>query len=100
ASTHALRDAVRAAAGGTAEVLLLLFTPTALDPAMPELARALVPPGWAWPAYDRLQLEDYDWLTGGAQARRRRGYDVMQARLGYPTERQDYLAGFVLRGED
>ena len=25
----------------------------------------MLPTGWAWPAYDRLQLEDYDWLTGG-----------------------------------
>lgn len=96
ASTDALRDAVRAAAGGEAEVLLLLFTPTALDPAMPELPRALVPSGWAWPAYDRLQLEDYDWLTAGHEARRRAGYAVMQARLNYPLARQDYLAGFVL----
>jgi uncharacterized protein (TIGR02217 family) len=100
ASTGALRDAVRAAASGAAEVLLLLFTPTALDPAMPELPRALVPHGWAWPAYDQLQLEDYDWLTAGAEARRRAGYAVMQQRLGYPLERQDYLAGFVLLAGD
>jgi len=100
ASTEALRDAVRAAASGPAEVLLLLFTPTALDPAMPELARALVPQGWAWPAYDRLQLEDYDWLTAGAEARRRAGYAMMQQRLGYPLARQDYLAGFVLNAGD
>lgn len=95
-STGALRDAVIAAAGGEAEVLLLLFTPTVLDPAMPELPRANLPAGWAWPNYDRLQTEDYDWLTAGAEARRRGGYAIMQARLGYPHERQDYLAGFVL----
>ncbi len=94
-STGALRDAVNTAAGD-AEVLLLLFTPTVLDPAMPELPRANLPPGWAWPLYDRLQLEDYDWLTAGAEARRRRGYAEMQQRLGYPADRQDYLAGFVL----
>jgi uncharacterized protein (TIGR02217 family) len=99
-STGALRDAVIAAAGGEAEVMLLLFTPTALDPAMPELPRAIVPTGWAWPAYDRLQLEDYDWLTAGAEARRRSGYATMQQRLGYPTEQQDYLAGFVLLPAD
>lgn len=99
ASTAALRDAVKAAAP-EAEVMLLLFTPTVLDPALPELRRANVPPGWAWPAYDRLQLEDYDWLTAGAEARRRAGYATMQQRLGYPLNRQDYLAGFVLRGED
>jgi uncharacterized protein (TIGR02217 family) len=100
ASTAALRDALRAAATGPAEVMLLLFTPTALDPAMPELARVNVPEHWAWPAYDRLQLEDYDWLTAGAEARRRAGYAAMQQRLAYPLERQDYLAGFVLNGSD
>lgn len=99
-STAALRDAVRTAAAGPAEVLLLLFTPTVLDPGMPELRRASVPTGWAWPAYDRLQIEDYDWLTAGADARRRTGYAAMQARLGYPLERQDYLAGFVLNAGD
>jgi uncharacterized protein (TIGR02217 family) len=100
ASTAALRDAVHSAATGSAEVLLLLFTPTALDPEMPELYRANVPSGWAWPAYDRLQLEDYDWLTAGADGRRRQGYSAMQERLGYPLSRQDYLAGFVLTAED
>jgi uncharacterized protein (TIGR02217 family) len=95
-STGELRDAVIAAAGGEAEVMLLVFTPTALDPAMPELPRAIVPHGWAWPAYDRLQLEDYDWLTAGAEGRRRAGYATVQQRLGYPAAQQDYLAGFVL----
>ena len=99
-STGDLRNAVVAAAGGEAEVLLLLFTPTLLDPAMPELPRANLPPGWAWPSYDRLQIEDYDWLTAGAEARRWGGYATMQARLGYPDERQDYLAGFVLLPAD
>lgn len=95
-STAALTAAVRAAAGGTAEVLLLAFTPTILDAAMPELRRANLPSGWAWPAFDRLQLEDYDWLTGGAEGLRRAAYATVQQRLGYPLERQDYMAGFVL----
>ncbi|HEY6815216.1 MAG TPA: DUF2460 domain-containing protein, partial [Croceibacterium sp.] len=99
-STGDLRDAVRAAAGDEAEVMLLVFTPTVLDQAMPEARRALLPDGWAWPNYDRLQLEDYDWLTGGADARRVSGYATVQGRLGYPLERQDYLAGFVLLAGD
>src|SRR5690606_27785226 len=100
ASTAALRDVVLAAAGGGAETMLLVFTPTVLDPAMPELRRANLPAGWAWPAYDRLQLEDYDWRTAGAEGRRAGGYATVQARLGYPLASQDYLAGFVLRAED
>jgi len=101
ASTAALTAAIRAAAGPAgAEVLLLAFTPTVLDPAMPELRRADMPEAWAWPAFDRLQLEDYDWLTAGAEAQRKAAYATVQARLGYSLDRQDYFSGFVLRRED
>jgi uncharacterized protein (TIGR02217 family) len=94
-STAALTAAVRAATQGPAEVLLLAFTPTILDPAAPELYRANLPAGWAAPAFDRLQLEDYDWLTSGADAARRKAYGFVDARLAYPPTDQDYLAGFV-----
>ncbi|USA39025.1 DUF2460 domain-containing protein [Pelagerythrobacter marinus] len=97
---QAVRDAAGGAAGGGAEILLLAFTPTILDPAMPELKRANLPAGWAWPAFDRLQLEDYDWLTAGFDARCRAAIAEVDARLGYPVERQDYLSGFVLDPAD
>jgi uncharacterized protein (TIGR02217 family) len=100
ASTLALRDAVRDAAGGAAEVMLLLFTPTILAGEQPDLRRANCPAGWAWPAFDRLQLEDYDWLTGGHEADRLAAYEAVAERLAYPLATQDYLAGFVLRAED
>lgn len=99
-STLALAQAVRQATPAAAEILLLVFTPTILDPEMPELKRASLPQGWAYPAFDRMQLEDYDWLTGGAQALRRAAYAEVDARLAYPLERQDYLSGFVLRPQD
>ncbi len=101
ASTLALRDAVRsAAAPNTAEVLLLVFLPGVLDPARPDVRRANLPAGWAAPAFDRLQVEDYDWLTAGADAFRRSAYDAVTQRLGYPAAQQDYLAGFVLDPAD
>lgn len=100
-STTALRDAVRtAAAPGTAEVLLLVYLPGVLDPAMPEAKRANLPATWASPAFDRLQVEDYDWLTGGAEAFRRAAYAEIGSRLGYPAAETDYLAGFVLNPAD
>ena len=96
-STAALADAVRAAAAPAPATLhLLAFTPTILDPSMPQLVRANMPPVWAHPAFDRLQLEDYDWLTGGAEALRRNALDFVQQHLGYPLESQDYFSGFVL----
>lgn len=85
---------------GPAEVLLLAFTPTILDPAMPEMKRANMPTGWAYPAFDRLQVEDYDWLTAGADGLRRAAYREVDDRLGYPLAKQDYLSGFVLNAAD
>lgn len=101
ASTAGLRDVVRdAAAPQPAEVLLLTFLPTVLDPATPEARRANLPSGWAEPAFDRLQVEDYDWLTAGDTARRRTAYAEVAYRLGYAAADQDYLAGFVPAATD
>ena len=100
-STAALVQAVRDAADPEpVEALLLVFSPTLLDPEMPEARRADLPVGWAAPAFDRLQLEDYDWLTAGADALRREAYEKVDQRLGYPRQEQDYFAGFVLLPED
>lgn len=101
-STSDLVDAVRAAAApDEAEALLLVFPPTLLAPDMPEARRANLPTAWASPAFDRLQVEDYDWLTAGASAYRRAAYVTVNERLGYLPGQQDYFAGFVLNaGED
>lgn len=98
-STAALGAAVRAEAPG-AELLLLAYLPTVIDPAMPELKRANLPLGWASPAFDVLQLEDYDWAQAGHVRLSEAGIAAATVRLGYPPERQHYLAGFVLRAED
>jgi uncharacterized protein (TIGR02217 family) len=59
-----------------------------------------VPPGWASPAFDVLQLEDYDWVISGNHGATERGVPAMTARLGYPVSEQHYFAGFVLRPEE
>ncbi|MFN3423906.1 MAG: DUF2460 domain-containing protein [Novosphingobium meiothermophilum] len=100
-STADLAAAVRAAAGPEgAETLLLAFLPTVLDPVTPEALRANLPPGWASPAFDILQLEDYDWVTTGKDALRRQARSLAETRLGYPRERQHYLSGFVLAAQN
>ncbi|MET0251753.1 MAG: DUF2460 domain-containing protein [Novosphingobium sp.] len=100
-STAAIGAAVRAAAGPEgAELLLLAYLPTVLDAAMPEAHRANLPPGWASPAFDVLQLEAYDWVTQGAEARHANGVAEAVIRLGYPPERQHYVSGFVLTASD
>ncbi len=94
ASTAGIVEAVRDEAPD-AELLLLVYLPSVLDPVAPELCRANVPLGWAAPAFDRLQIEDYDWVTAGQTARSAAGRNAINARLGYPPGEQHYLAGFV-----
>jgi uncharacterized protein (TIGR02217 family) len=101
ASTAALVQAVRNEAGSAGAVTyLLVYLPTVLDPNAPEAARANVPLGWASPAFDVLQLEDYDWVTTGNHGATERAVPVMTSRLGYPIAQQHYFAGFVLRPEE
>ena len=99
ASTAALGTAVKAVAP-EAELLLLTYLPTVLDPRMPEAVRANLPLGWASPAFDRLQLEDYDWVQAGDSGASARGAAFATGRLGYPLDRQDYFSGFVLQAGD
>ncbi|GAA0269906.1 hypothetical protein GCM10009127_07390 [Alteraurantiacibacter aestuarii] len=99
-STESIRNDIKDAQGPEAELLLLAFTPTILHLEMPDMPLLNLPDVWQHPQFDRLQLEDYDWLTSGAEALRRQAYETMQATLQYPLENQDYLAGFVLNAED
>ncbi|MES3082469.1 DUF2460 domain-containing protein [Sphingomonas faeni] len=96
ASTAALVAAVKAEAPGCVSHLLT-YLPTVLEAKAPEAKRANMPVGWASPAFDVLQLEDYDWVTAGDSASSAEGVAVAFARLGYPVERQHYLSGFVLK---
>ncbi|WP_294056083.1 DUF2460 domain-containing protein [Sphingomonas sp.] len=99
AAVLSLRDAVLDAAPG-AETLLLLYLPTLLDPRAPEARRANMPLGFARPAFDVLQLEDYDWAAAGNVAASEAGVAAAEARLGYPAAEQHYFAGFVLHPGD
>ena len=93
-STKAIADSVKAAVP-EARTLLLAYLPTVLDPGAPELKRANLPLGWAKPAFDVLQLEDYEWVTEGRSARRAAARSEAESRLGYPRSEQHYLSGFV-----
>lgn len=100
-STEALVAAARDEAGAGGLVShLLVYLPTVLDDAAPAVRRANVPLGWAAPGFDVLQLEDYDWVTGGRGAETAGARAVMAARLGYPIAQQHYFSGFVLNAED
>ncbi len=101
ASTAALVAAVQEEAGASPFAShLLVYLPTVLDPLAPEAKRANVPLGWAAPAFDVLQLEDYDWVTSGNHGATKRATPMMATRLGYPIADQHYFSGFVLQPAD
>lgn len=93
-STATIMASVRQAAPG-ATTLLLAYLPTILSPDAPEVRRANLPTGWAKPAFDVLQLEDYEWVTSGQASRRTAAYQTVADRLGYAAGEQHYLSGFV-----
>lgn len=99
-ATAAVRQA--AGEGHAAETVshLLFYAPQVLDAGAPELRRANMPSGWAKPAWDVLQLEDYSFVTQADEAGMARGLRAVEESLGYPVSEQHYLAGFVLRAED
>jgi uncharacterized protein (TIGR02217 family) len=98
-STAALAQAARDEAGAAgATTYLLVFLPTVLDPSVPEAKRANIPVGWATPAFDVLQLEDYDWVTAGRHNDTDKAIAATTARLGYPVNQQHYFAGFAVEG--
>lgn len=97
-STAALVAAVQAAAPGC-ETHLLAYLPSVLDINAPHVQRMNLPLGWAAPAFDVLQLEDYDWVVAGDTGSTDRGVAQATARLGYDARAQHYLSGFVLRAE-
>lgn len=100
-STADLIAAVRDEAGeASVETLLLAYLPTILDTEAPEAIRANLPVGWASPAFDTLQLEDYDWVIAGDRSATRRGVTAATERLGYPVDQQHYFSGFVLAAAD
>jgi uncharacterized protein (TIGR02217 family) len=101
ASTASICAAATDEAGSAGiETLLLVYLPTVLDPSAPEAVRANVPLEWSAPAFDVLQLEDYDWVTSGNHGATRRAVPLMAERLSYPVDAQHYFSGFVLRPED
>lgn len=99
AATETLKAAVTAA-HPAAETALLLFTPQVFRPDS-EILTLLNFPGaaWAWPAFDRLQIEDYDWVVEARFDLSERTWEVAYDTLGYPPERVHYFAGFVLYRE-
>jgi uncharacterized protein (TIGR02217 family) len=97
-STLALRDAVRDEAAD-AITHLLFYAPQVLDRA-PAFEALNLPVEWAWPAFDVLQLEDYDFVIRDDAGAQTRAVATVDAKLGYPVTAQHYLSGFATRPRD
>jgi len=95
--------AVLAAARTIAPALrtyLLFYAPQVLGTAADNLVRLNLPQGWARPAFDVFQLEDYDFVLAGDEGAQVRARTTLDQRLGYPLGEQQYFSGFVLRPEE
>lgn len=78
---------------------LLVYLPSTYRIDAPELKRANVPLGWHAPAFDVLQLEDYEWVTEGLTESRFGALNAARERLGHDLISCHYLAGFVAAPE-
>lgn len=99
ASTAAIGETVRAAAPSV-QLHLLTYLCGSLDPSAPDLRRANLPVGWAKPAFDVLQLEDYEWVTAGRRRLSEEAIRDASQRLGYAPHEQHYLSGFVAAADE
>ncbi|WP_271078924.1 DUF2460 domain-containing protein [Aurantiacibacter sp. MUD61] len=99
-AVQAMANRITGIWGEQAVTHVLLFTPTLLDPERPAVTAMNIGPELGEAHFDILQVEDYDWLTAGAEALRRSAYARLDNALGYPAERQHYMSGFVLDAAD
>ncbi|MDF2097319.1 DUF2163 domain-containing protein [Aquibaculum arenosum] len=99
-ATQTLLSAVRAE-HATVETALLLFTPQVFRPDSAILTRLNFPAtAWEYPAFDVLQIEDYDWVFEGRFDLTPKTWEVARDDLGYPLSAINYFAGFVLNERD
>lgn len=104
ASTLYIRDQVRVTHPGV-PAMVLFFTPQIYSTGV--MAAVNLPTAsWHSPAWDILQVEDYDWVTGpsGAAAPQwalhATTWNTAFSTLGYAPANTHYFAGFVLLESD
>ena len=96
-------QAVKNKYGSAVKSYVLCYLPQILnghtETATPEVARVNMPLGWAFPAFDILQLEDYDFVIENRPDLSEEGRILAEQRLGYSRANQQYFSGFVLYRE-
>ena len=95
-AVQGLRDAIKSAYPD-AEVALLFYTPQVVNAAAPMLQTVNAPTGYfAAPAFDHLELEDYDFVIAGNWRAHAASLDFAQDTLGYGPASIVYFSGFNL----
>ena len=95
-STLWLRDQIKIQ-HTTAEVGLLFFSPQVLLDNAAIAGDASFPTGqWLSPAFDFLQIEDYDFVLNGEWGKRTDAIAKIDQNLTYPRAKTHYFAGFNL----
>ncbi|PCI33380.1 MAG: TIGR02217 family protein [Alphaproteobacteria bacterium] len=95
-STLWLRDQIKAQYP-SAQVGLLFYSPQVLLDTAPIAGEANFPTShWQDPAFDFLQIEDYDFALEAAWGKRTKAIDQIDLTLSYPRTRTHYFAGFNL----
>ncbi len=95
-ATLNLRNAVKSAYPGTA-CRVLFYTPQILDPSSPLFGIINFPKTqWAYPAWDKVQVENYGVVTIGNLPLDLQTLNLPQQILGYPPSQAEYFSGFNL----
>lgn len=96
ASTLWLRDQLKATYPA-ADVTLLFYAPQVLNPAAPMLLSVNYPvASWVYPAFDFLEIEDYDYVIDGDWPQHAAGLAAIADDLGYGPVDSHYFSGFNL----
>jgi len=99
-STLWLRDQVLAEYT-SATTYILIFTPQVLTPGSEITNRLNLPiDSWKYPAFDVLQLEDYDWIIAGEWELHELTLSAGTDTLEYPLTDIQYFGGFNLLHEN
>jgi hypothetical protein len=80
----------------SATTYILIYLPQVLNQSQPNAKRLNVPADWSDPAFDVLQLEEYDYVISGDTVASALARETMESLLPYPRDRQHYLSGFAL----
>lgn len=95
-STLWLRDQIKLQYAG-AEIGLLFYSPQVLLDNAPLAGDVNFPTGhWQNPAFDFLQIEDYDFVLSGQWGKRTSAIGQIDQTLSYPRSQTHYFAGFNL----